>query len=108
MPEYPCRHRTGLFKVPSGTIPADTEQAPLRIHAGVFLQTQIRTESAGLGRNVNPWPPKHEPVKSDVHFVIKSSSSVFTLSIFVHQHFLTFTAAYLFSPPPEMEITQSD
>jgi len=56
---------------------------------------------------VNPWPQKHELVKSDVHFIIKSSS-VFALSIFVRQHFLTFTAAYLFSPLPYVEIAQSD
>jgi hypothetical protein len=42
MPDYSCRHRTGLLKVHCRRIPADTEQAALIFHAGIFLQTQNR------------------------------------------------------------------
>jgi len=38
VPEYSCRNTTGPLKVPCWSIPAEIQQAPLRFHAGVFLQ----------------------------------------------------------------------
>ena len=47
-PRYVDWRVWGLLKVSSRTIPADTEQAPWRFHAGEFLQTQNRPPEGSM------------------------------------------------------------